>query len=121
MDFDTQYILNLMSRMHAFHLNNSTPSIFYGSNLIHTYLTAHYACQEQMYINEDKKHRHSMPSDKSFYDQINIEGSAYFFDFCRNIKSLVIRQKGDSQNGVYEKTKRAKFSKKLTFLSPLTY
>ena len=80
-----------------------------------------YACQEQMYINEDKKHRHSMPSDKSFYDQINIEGSAYFFDFCRNIKSLVIRQKGESQNGVYKKTKRAKFSKKLTFLTPLTY
>ena len=41
MDFDTQYILNLMSRMHDFHPNNSTPSIFYGSNLIHTYLIAH--------------------------------------------------------------------------------
>ena len=32
--------------------------------------------------------------------------------------SSVIRQKGASQNGCYEKTKRAKFSEKQTFLTP---
>ena len=33
-------------------------------------------------------------------------------------KSPVIRQKGESQNGCYNKTKRAKFSEKQTFLTP---
>ena len=32
--------------------------------------------------------------------------------------SLVIRQKGESQNGCYKKTKHAKFSEKQTFLTP---
>ena len=32
--------------------------------------------------------------------------------------SLVIRQKGESQNGCFKKTKHAKFSEKLTFLTP---
>ena len=32
--------------------------------------------------------------------------------------SSVIGQKGASQNGCYEKTKRAKFSEKQTFLTP---
>ena len=77
-----------------------------------------YACQEQMYINEDKKHRHSMPSDKSFYDQINIEGIVYFFKFLGKFNSFVIRQKGESQNSGYKKTKCAKFSEKRTFLNP---
>ena len=33
-------------------------------------------------------------------------------------KSSVIRQKGESQNGCYKKTKHAKFSEKQTFLTP---
>ena len=32
--------------------------------------------------------------------------------------SLVIRQKGESQNGCFKKTKHVKFSKKRTFLTP---
>ena len=32
--------------------------------------------------------------------------------------SSVIRQKGESQNGCYKKTKHAKFSEKGTFLTP---
>ena len=32
--------------------------------------------------------------------------------------SLIIRQKGEAQSGCYKKTKRAKFSKKRTFLNP---
>ena len=33
-------------------------------------------------------------------------------------KSSVIRQKGESQNGFFKKTKHAKFSEKQTFLTP---
>ena len=33
-------------------------------------------------------------------------------------KTSVIRQKGESQNGCFKKTKQAKFSEKLTFLTP---
>ena len=33
-------------------------------------------------------------------------------------KASVIRQKGESQNGCYKKTKHAKFSEKRTFLTP---
>ena len=33
-------------------------------------------------------------------------------------KSPVIRQKGESQNGCFKKTKHAKFSEKQTFLTP---
>ena len=33
-------------------------------------------------------------------------------------KSLVIRQKGESQNGCYKKIRHAKFSEKRTFLTP---
>ena len=33
-------------------------------------------------------------------------------------KSLEIRQKGESQNGCYKKTRHAKFSEKRTFLTP---
>ena len=32
--------------------------------------------------------------------------------------TLVMRQKGKSENGGYKKTKHAKFSEKLTFLAP---
>ena len=34
------------------------------------------------------------------------------------ISSLVIRQKGESQNGCFKKKKYAKFSEKRTFLTP---
>ena len=34
------------------------------------------------------------------------------------VNSLVITQKGESQNGCYKKTKHAKFSEKQTFLAP---
>ena len=37
-------------------------------------------------------------------------------DFLK--KSSVIRQKGESQNGSFKKTKHAKFSEKRTFLTP---
>ena len=33
-------------------------------------------------------------------------------------KSSVIRQKGESENGCFKKTKHAKFSEKRTFLTP---
>ena len=33
-------------------------------------------------------------------------------------RSLIIRQKGEAQSGCYKKTKRAKFSKRRTFLNP---
>ena len=35
--------------------------------------------------------------------------------------SSVIRQKGEPQNGCYKKTKHAKFSEKLRFLTPYAY
>ena len=35
-----------------------------------------------------------------------------------NINSSVIRQKGESQNGSFKKTKHAKFSEKRTFFTP---
>ena len=34
------------------------------------------------------------------------------------LKSSVIRQKGESQNGCFKKAKHVKFSKKRTFLTP---
>ena len=39
---------------------------------------------------------------------------------CNKAKStsLVMRQKGESQNGGYKKTKHVKFSEKLTFFTP---
>ena len=36
----------------------------------------------------------------------------------RNYNSSVIRQKGESQNECFKKTKHAKFSEKRTFLTP---
>ena len=36
----------------------------------------------------------------------------------RNIITSVIRQKGESQNGCFKKTKQPKFSEKRTFLMP---
>ena len=39
-------------------------------------------------------------------------------DFYEQIISLVIRQKGESQNGCLKKTKHAKVSEKRTFLTP---
>ena len=36
-----------------------------------------------------------------------------------NLTSLVIRQKGEFQNGCFQKAKHAKFSEKRTFLTPL--
>ena len=49
-----------------------------------------------------------------------------FLKFCLTIlgcyslkgESSVIRQKGESQNGFFKKTKHAKFSEKLIFLTP---
>ena len=41
-----------------------------------------------------------------------------FNKFILWIVSSVIRQKGESQNGCFKKTKHAKFSKKRTFLTP---
>ena len=38
------------------------------------------------------------------------------YDFL--INSSVIRQKGQSRNGCYKKTKQTKFSEKQTFLTP---
>ena len=38
--------------------------------------------------------------------------------YCENIKSSVIRQKGESENAGNKKTKQAKFSLKQTFLTP---
>ena len=40
-----------------------------------------------------------------------------FFDSSYDLSS-VIRQKGESQNGCFKKTKHAKFSEKRTFLTP---
>ena len=40
--------------------------------------------------------------------------------YCVN-KSSAIRQKGESRNGCYKKTKHAKFSEKRTFLTPDTH
>ena len=46
------------------------------------------------------------------FDSIREEESPCF------VNSSVIRQKGESQNGCFKKTKDAKFSKKRTFLTP---
>ena len=39
----------------------------------------------------------------------------------KTVISLAIRQKGESQNRSYKKTKHTKFSEKLTFLHPYTH
>ena len=40
------------------------------------------------------------------------------FTHSLTLTATVIRQKGESRKGGYEKTKQAKFSKKVTFLTP---
>ena len=53
-----------------------------------------------------------------------IDLDAYFRPFQESLikrqvlKSSAIRQKGESQNGCYKKTNRAKFFEKRTFLTP---
>ena len=60
-----------------------------------------------------------------FYLTLYFEGFIYFFHiiafsrFWHFLKSLVIRQKGESQNGCFKKTKHAKFFEKRIFFTPL--
>ena len=42
----------------------------------------------------------------------------WYWERLDNYISSVIRQKGESQNGCFKKTKHAKFSEKQTFLTP---
>ena len=44
--------------------------------------------------------------------------SRHFFGYKKSHNSLVIRQKGESQNGCFKETKHAKFSEKRTFVTP---
>ena len=48
-----------------------------------------------------------------------VKDPVYFCNwFCDMINYSVIRQKGESQNGCYKKTKPAEFSEKRTFVTP---
>ena len=51
---------------------------------------------------------------------VTVPGQLLGFHFFLVSNSLVIRQKGESQNGCFKKTKHAKFSEKQTFFTPDT-
>ena len=50
--------------------------------------------------------------------KIIIMARRFIFTYSKNSNSLVIRQKGESQNGCLKKAKHAKISEKQTFLTP---